>query len=478
MRLPTTFKEDDMQGKRTRVLDSRGRPVPGLYVRDGIYIAGFKLEGRWVMRNLSAETLTEARRERDSLLAGLREGRVAAPDKITFADVCSQYQDARTLSDRTKRHERHLRDRHLAELTSRRIQKITSSDVAKVLRGMRDTYSPWTCVGVYRILAGTFALAVRRGIVTRNPIDGLAPSERPKQRNARKIAVLDDETISKLVAAGSSERWRAALALAGYAGLRLGEIRALRWGDVDRSARTISVSRSLLPDGTAKPPKTEAGRRVVPLYPDLRRALAEWELRSPRARSSDLIISTASGGPVQERNLRRAFGEAKTKAELDDTADRLSWHSLRHSYASTLATDLDLQATTLARLTGHTDAGLPCAFTRETHETTRRSSRTCLLARPKVGSVVSQPFSQPCASAAVVSGHYRRGEHRTVEPSGAFCHPLSPRAVSLPCRRSWVRAPSSASQSPLETAGFLLAQKATDHLSATSPAPGQGRREV
>jgi integrase len=38
-------------------------------------------------------------------------------------------------------------------------------------------------------------------------------------------------------------------------------------------------------------------------------------------------------------------------------SERLSWHSLRHSWASMLATDLELQATTLARLTGHADAG-------------------------------------------------------------------------------------------------------------------------
>jgi integrase len=37
--------------------------------------------------------------------------------------------------------------------------------------------------------------------------------------------------------------------------------------------------------------------------------------------------------------------------------ERLSWHSLRHSFASLLATDLELPATTLARLTGHADAG-------------------------------------------------------------------------------------------------------------------------
>jgi integrase len=48
---------------------------------------------------------------------------------------------------------------------------------------------------------------------------------------------------------------------------------------------------------------------------------------------------------------------AKDAAELSGGEDRLSWHSLRHSFASLLATDLELPATTLARLTGHSDAG-------------------------------------------------------------------------------------------------------------------------
>jgi hypothetical protein len=39
------------------------------------------------------------------------------------------------------------------------------------------------------------------------------------------------------------------------------------------------------------------------------------------------------------------------KANLSGGEDRLSWHSLRHSFASMLATDLELPATTLARLT-------------------------------------------------------------------------------------------------------------------------------
>src|SRR5262249_14374081 len=160
------------------------------------------------------------------------EGRIAAPASATFADVFSEYQAARNLSERTREHERWLLDHYLSDLKTRRVQAVTASDLAAILRRMRAKYSPWTCVAVDRIFAGTFALALRRGIVTRDPVAGLAPSERPKQRNKRPVAVLDAAAMTRLVNAGTSERWRAALGLAGYAGLRLGEIRGLRWSDI------------------------------------------------------------------------------------------------------------------------------------------------------------------------------------------------------------------------------------------------------
>jgi integrase len=53
----------------------------------------------------------------------------------------------------------------------------------------------------------------------------------------------------------------------------------------------------------------------------------------------------------------RILDQAKGAAGLDGTEERLSWHSLRHSFASMLATDLEVPATTLARIVGHADAG-------------------------------------------------------------------------------------------------------------------------
>jgi integrase len=337
-----------MQGKRTRAVDSRGRAVPGLYRRDDRLIAGFQCpqSGKWRMVTLHAETITEGRRERDALLAGLRDGSTRAPDGATVDALFADFQQSRSLSQRTREHERHLFSRHLAPLHARRAQDVTAAELARLVRALRERYSPWTAVAVWRIIRGTFALAVRRGVLTRSPADGLAPTEIPRKTNARSVEVLDAETVARLVSAATSERWRAALALAGFAGLRLGEIRALTWADVDLDAGALAVHRSMLPDGTVKAPKTDAGHRTAPIVPALRRLLVAWRLRSPHTRPGDPVVCTADGGAVQERNIRRALDDAKTAAGLTETEGRLSMHSLRHSWASALATG-GLAATTL-----------------------------------------------------------------------------------------------------------------------------------
>ncbi len=119
-----------MQGTRSRALDSNGRPVRGMYQRDGRFIAGFRCPqtNRWRMVTLDAYTLTEARRERDSILAGLREGRTRAPADVTVETVFLDWQEARNLADRTRDHERHLFRRHLDAIASRRVQDVTAAE--------------------------------------------------------------------------------------------------------------------------------------------------------------------------------------------------------------------------------------------------------------------------------------------------------------------------------------------------------------
>ena len=61
------------------------------------------------------------------------------------------------------------------------------------------------------------------------------------------------------------------------------------WRDVSFEENTISVS-SLLPDGEVKGTKSEAGRRTVALFPELRRLLRMWQIKSPYTAPEDYIV--------------------------------------------------------------------------------------------------------------------------------------------------------------------------------------------
>jgi Phage integrase family len=239
-------------------------------------------------------------------------------------------------------------------------------------------------------------------------MDGLAPSERPKQRNKKRVARLDAATISKLVAAGSTERWRAALGLAGYAGLRLGEIRVLTWADVDLNAGTVSVSRSLLPDGAVKAPKIEAGVRTIPLLPALRRCLSLGKLKAPHSRPRDLVIGTADGKPVDEHTLRRALNACKQEAVSTRSMSgcRGTASGIRLRLCSRLTSGWHRRRSRSCSVTPTLVSR--CERTRAMLATLRRLLRTFLSVHEGRASVASQPFSQPCASVAGIPGRRPR----------------------------------------------------------------------
>lgn len=326
---------------------------------------------------------------------GLGDRLQPAASGVTFAEAFTDWQQSRTLSERTIRDEKAVARRYLANLQTRRIQDISITDVAAVLHTNRHL-ADWTRVHIYRVLAGVFAHALRRGLVSRNPMDGNSKAERPRQRNQRNVARLVSTDINRLIAAASTDRDRAAIGLAAYAGLRIGEVRALHWAEVDFDAATITVLRSCMEDGSFKEPKSEAGVRTVPMLPALRALLV------PLARFDGLVIATqhgrensnsegenyySPGRPVQERNLRRSLDAAKQRAGMDGTDARLSWHSLRHSFGSYLATELELPATTVARIMGHADAG----FTLRAYA---RDARTDVNLTADVLARVSQVSSQ------------------------------------------------------------------------------------
>ena len=108
-------------------------------------------------------------------------------------------------------------------------------------------------------------------------------------------------------------------------GLRLGELSALRWEDVDLVAGRVTVNQRLYRGKFGMP---KSGRpREVPLSEDARAALKRHRhLRGP------LVFCDMDGRPLTPGVLRHALKRIARRAGLR----HLGWHVLRHTFASHL----------------------------------------------------------------------------------------------------------------------------------------------
>jgi integrase len=152
------------------------------------------------------------------------------------------------------------------------------------------------------------------------------------------------EEANRLVAA-SEDGWRLMIVTALKAGLRLGELLALRWDDVDLVAGRIVVRRSYW-KGRLTTPKSGKPREV-PLTPGLRDVL-----RSARHLKGELVFSNRDGSPFAKGETKWPLWRACRKAGLR----KVGWHVLRHTFASHLVMrGAPLKA--VQELLGHSDIG-------------------------------------------------------------------------------------------------------------------------
>jgi integrase len=235
--------------------------------------------------------------------------------------------------------------------------------VARLIRELQDRGLAATSIRRYLTpLSDVFKLAVRRGLVSANPMSLLSDDEKPQGGSKRKSFEWSPETISQLIAAAEEldrrpearQQYAPIIHVLALTGLRVSEALASRWDDVDLLEGVLHVRHSLNRDGTLGPPKTKAGERDVPLSPGLADLLLG--LKPLDASDNDFVFAGKSGRPLSYWNVRtRGFAKALEAAGLDGNG--ITIHDLRHAAASVYIA-AGLSAVDVADVLGHSDASV------------------------------------------------------------------------------------------------------------------------
>jgi integrase len=175
------------------------------------------------------------------------------------------------------------------------------------------------------ILHGIFKQAMRVYGLPSNPVDGV---DRQPQRRSGDFEVFTPGEIRLLASKAESEEDAAIYTVAGFTGLRLGELRALRWEDIDFANRIVHVRRSFTYGDEGAP---KSGRvRSVPLIDQAAQVLDNLSRREHFTDPGDLVFVTTTGGMIDDSGLRRRYYDAVKAAGLK----RLTFHSLRHTFGT------------------------------------------------------------------------------------------------------------------------------------------------
>ncbi|HEX4188222.1 MAG TPA: tyrosine-type recombinase/integrase [Solirubrobacteraceae bacterium] len=231
---------------------------------------------------------------------------------------------------------------------------ITGRDVEAMLKAIASTGVSARSVNKHRALVSAiFNYGMRESTfgLPANPVSQTDKRREPQRDALAYYSPEEVEVLARALEAGQhrdpsrapvnaaekaariaeDHRDAALIRTAAYSGLRLGELLALRWGDIDYARSTITVRRAV---SAGEMSSTKSGRiRQVPLPDQLAAVLISQRDREDFTSDDDLVFCNHLGRPVDGSALRRRYKAGRDAAGLRE----LRFHDLRHTYGSNLA---------------------------------------------------------------------------------------------------------------------------------------------
>lgn len=288
-------------------------------------------------------------------------------NRIYIEDFCKGYLKPKTISGYESMIKNYINpyigNYHLKDLTklicqqyimdvyeNGRVNQKRKNDIA-------DGLSSRTVKDIKIILHASLERAVDEGIIDKNPSDKL---NLPKDR-VRGMNTLTKEESNRLLEEAFNSGCFEFYYLELTTGLRLGEILALEWNDLDIQNRTLTINKQVQRINSVlqtETPKTKNSVRTIALSSECVASLARLRMR--QTRDTLLMFPSPETGTYRDQNaVTRKFKRMLKRAELPEN---IRFHDLRHTCA-TIALEEGVEIKALSSMLGHSDV----AFTMNTY---------------------------------------------------------------------------------------------------------------
>lgn len=212
------------------------------------------------------------------------------------------------------------------------LDEITPGDITLMLAEAAKKIGQSTLLTVYCVANLFFEIASEYDLIEVNPVR--RKLHRPQVVKKEK-PVLEPEQIRAVIDCPEAEH-RAILSLLALTGIRIGELQALRWCDVDFVGRRLTINHTLW-RRKLYPPKSKSSRRTLHLAEPLVNELQAHRHRSRWTDQTDFVFCRADGQPLRANYLHtRVLRPALDRAGITRGKGTHGFHLFRHSAATIL----------------------------------------------------------------------------------------------------------------------------------------------
>lgn len=308
------------------------------------------------------DTIEQAERSLIDVKAKILDGNISyiENDNITVVQLNEMYVDATKSSWKpttAKNHEFIMEKYILDTIGHYKIKNVTTLILQKEIfdRLIKLGFTEGTLISIYRRISAIFNFAVKNEILIKKRIT--TPNIKNATTGVKReaIPVENIEIILEIIRTKYKITHFTCICVLVLTGMRIGELRALKWTDVDFVNNVLYITETKDRFGI-RDPKTKNSIRKFPMNESIRKVLLEYKawyddkmerygFRNPEG----YVIVNYTGGPVGERFLKRIIDLVCEREKIP----RFTPHYLRHTFVS-IQLSKNVPIATVAALIGDT----------------------------------------------------------------------------------------------------------------------------